>query len=241
MTLALIVAAECFVAPSLSAARHGQPHATEPKHLTEMKARNRGDNMVWFGKYADEKTWDEVLRDDPGYCSWVLMQRGQRFLSYPGARELQEWLREQKTTAERSVSSPEKDVWLFHYTNTESAKEIMSSGCLMPSIQAISGDALGGDGVYFTELQQATPYLTLHDNNYDGARRLRGQEAYVRVRREKMPGVVRVSTSLDRNVWVLPTKKPLDLAKAGAELSWKRPRHGDTTVYRFYRRVPNLR
>ena len=29
-------------------------------------------------------------------------------------------------------------MWLFHYTNTESAKEIMSSGFIMPSIQAIT-------------------------------------------------------------------------------------------------------
>ena len=92
-------------------------------------------------------------------------------------------------------------------------------------------DAHEGDGIYFTSLQQDTPYAILHENNYDGARRMRGQEAYVRVLRKKLPGVVRAST--DKDVWLLPTTKPLDLEKMGAELSWKRARHGDTTVYCF--------
>ena len=216
LALALVIAAECFVARSLEFRRGVmmQPHATELRHLpsAEMRVRNKGDNMVGFGKYgpkyADEKTWDEVLTDDPGYCRWVLKLRGPRFLSYPGARELQDWLREQQ-------GRDNNVVWLFHYTDTASAKSILSSHCMLPSIRAKTGDAHEGDGIYFTSLQQDTPYAILHENNYDGARRMRGQEAYVRVRRKKLPGVVRAST--DRDVWILRTTKPLDLENGGGE------------------------
>ena len=116
----------------------------------------------------------------------------------------------------------------------------MDSGFLNPSIRAFSGDAREGDGIYFTSLKQDTPYSVLHENNYDRARNLRAQNVYVRVRRKKIPAVVRASTSPDRDVWVLPTTKPLDLDEVGAELSWKKQpwgdsRHGDKLVYVFGR------
>ena len=197
--------------------------------------------MMWFGKYENELTWKEVLVKDPQYCNWVLNQRSSR----PGFQEFQRWLMKQAAQPRQAQprqakprqapprqSQDDNVVWLFHYTNTDAAKEIRNSQCLLPSIQAKTGDAHEGDGVYFTSLQQNTPYAVLFANNYDGARRKRGQEAYVRVRRNKLPGVIRASTN-DRDVWVLPTTKPLDLKKTGAELSWRRARHGDTTVYCF--------
>ena len=73
-----------------------------------------------------------------------------------------------------------------------------------------TGDAHEGDGVYFTSLQQDTLYAVLHENNYDGAGG-RGRRPTC-VRRKNLPGVVCASTN-DRDVWVLPTTKPLDLKK----------------------------
>ena len=229
------------------------PGAPELQKWLREQKMHEGDNVVWFGKYANEKTWDEVLTDDPAYCEWVLRQEGPRFQSFPGAPQFQKWLREQKmppakkTPTEKSEKKPKKSgaknkrsepEWLYHYTSTPSAEEIRDSGSLNPSIRAVSGDAREGDGIYFTSLKQDTPYSVLHENNYDGARRLRAQNVYVRVRRKKIPAVVRAPTSPDRDVWVLPTTEPLDLEEVGAQLSWKThppggSRHGDNVVYEF--------
>ena len=189
----------------------------------------------------------------PHRRSALLRQGRERLQSFRGALELQKWLREQKmppakkTPTEKSAKKPKKSgakkkrsevEWLYHYTSTESAEEIKYSGFLNPSIRTVSGDAREGDGIYFTSLKQNTPYSVLHENNYDGARRLRAQNAYVRVRRKKIPAVVRAPTSPDRDVWVLPTTEPLDLDEVGAELSWKTmpwgySRHGDNDVFVF--------
>ena len=259
MALALVVLAECFMAPPL-AARCGamvQQDTRLRQRLpsgVEMKKTNKGDNVVWFGKYAYRKTWDEVLTDDPAYCEWVLRIDSERFRS-PYAPQFQKWLREQKmppakkTPTKKFEKKPKKSgaktkrsepEWLYHYTSTQSAEKILDSGSLNPSIRAVSGDAREGDGVYFTSLKQDTPYSVLHENNYDGARRLRAQNVYVRVRRKKIPAVVRAPTSPDRDVWVLPTTEPLDLDEVGAELTWKKQpwggsRHGDKLVYVFGR------
>ena len=255
MALALVVLAECFMAPPLGA-RCGsivqQDTELRQRLPSGAEMKDKGDYMVLFGKYADEKTWDELLTDDPPYCEWVLGLGRQRLQSLPGAPELQKWLREQtmqpaKTPTQKSKKKPKKSgtkskrselEWLYHYTSTERAKEILSSHALNPSIRAVSGDARQGDGIYFTSLKQDTPYSVLHENNYDGARRLRAQNVYVRVRRKKIPAVVCASTSPDRDVWVLPTTEPLDLEEVGAQLSWKThppggSRHGDNVVYEF--------
>ena len=254
MALALVVLAQCFMAPPLAArcgamVQQNQQLRQRLPSCAEMK--DKGDYIVLFGKYADEKTWDELLTDDPPYCEWVLGLGRQRLQSLPGAPELQKWLREQKMQPAKKTSTqkPKKSgaknkrselKWLYHYTSTERAKQILSSHSLNPSIRAVSGDAREGDGIYFTSLKQNTPYSVLHENNYDGARRMRAQNAYVRVRRKKIPDVLRASTSPDRDVWVLPTTKPLDLDEVGAELSWKKQpwgdsRHGDKLVYVFGR------
>ena len=50
---------------------------------------------------------------------------------------------------------------------------------------------------------------------------------------EYRPVADRSAFEIKRATSLLPTTKPLDLEKTGAELSWKRARHDDTTVYCF--------
>ena len=89
-----------------------------------------------------------------------------------------------------------------------------------------AGDAFHGDGVYFTSLDpETTSYAELHENNYDGARRRRGQEAYVVVEAAKVPRLRDASHwvrgGAPRDIFVAQGKKSLKLSKVGGRLSWK--------------------
>ena len=102
----------------------------------------------------------------------------------------------------------------------------MSSGVLMPSLKS-SGDAYYGDGVYFTSLPQTTGYAKLHENNVDGSRKYKGQEAYVVVDRAKVPNLRDASHFNEqgrshRDIFVALGTEPLDLSKVGGRLSWKK-------------------
>ena len=178
-----------------------------------------GDNVIWFGKYKDEKTWEEVLLEDPDYCEWVLSRRAERYLSLPGFAAFQRWLRKYKGR-QRQL--------LYHYTDTASAKAILGSGVLKPSLKS-AGDAHYGDGVYFTSLPQTTSYGTLHENNYDGSRKQRGQEAFVIVDRAKVPNLMQVDHP-DRDIFVALRSDPLVLSTVRGRLSWKK----GSREYLFY-------
>ena len=183
------------------------------------RGRGSGNERLSFGQYRG-KTFAWVRREDPEYCAWALDQ------SAPRTSDLatfQSFLR--KPQAKATARRPQP---IYHYTDTTSAKKILGSGVLKPSLRE-KGDALHGDGVYFTSLPQTTGYKELHENNYDGSRKRRGQEAFVTVDRNKVPGLVQVDDAAGRDVLVARRSRPLDLSEVGGFLQWKK---GDK-AYRF--------
>lgn len=216
--IAVCVIASAFVMPgsTFNAQTHYESMLVStlscvPRESEIMMRQNDGERMIWFGKYKDEKTWEEVLLEDPAYCDWILSQPT-RLGGVTGFAAFQKWLMAVKSRRPAGV--------LYHYTDTSSAKAILGSGVLLPSLKS-SGDAYYGDGVYFTSLSpQNTTYAALHDNNYDGALQQRGQEAYVAVDRAKIPRLVQVDR-LDRDVFVALRSKPLALSQVDGRLSWK--------------------
>ena len=169
--------------------------------------------MIKFGKYQDELTWKEVLDKDTQYCEWVLNKGSQ---TQPRFREFQRWL----------IKEAPQPRLLYHYTDSKAAKKILGSGVLKPSLKSV-GDAFHGDGVYFTSLDpETTSFAELHENNFDGARKYKGQEAYVVVEAAKVPRL-RDASHWDRggsprDIFVAQGKKPLELSKVGGRLSWKK-------------------
>ena len=110
--------------------------------------------------------------------------------------------------------------WVWHMTDSAAAKSIMRSWKLKPSF-ADDGDAFAGTGVYFTGLDPMKhTWSEIHQNNYDGGE-YRGQEAFVRVDANKVPGLTRVYGA-HREVHLAPTETPLDLRKVDGSLQWKK-------------------
>jgi len=107
--------------------------------------------------------------------------------------------------------------YLYHYTDADSIKKIASSGQLRPSL-ARTGDAALGSGVYFTSKPPNSSNATLMNNNYDSAASsvsARKVQSYVRVDADKV-NAVSGKGYLGRDVYVVPTDRPLDLHNRGA-------------------------
>ena len=173
----------------------------------------RGHKKLTFGQYRG-RSFAWVRRKDPEYCAWALEQQAPRASDLAAFQSFLRSQRQVKATARRPQP-------IYHYTDTASAKKILGSGMLKPSLRE-NGDALHGDGVYFTSLPQTTGYQELHENNYDGSRKRRGQEAFVTVDRNKVPGLVQVDDAVGRDVLVARRSRPLDLSEVGGFLQWKK-------------------
>jgi hypothetical protein len=64
-----------------------------------------GDSLVGFGEHRD-KTYDQLLREDPGYCSWVLQRYGEDEQPSPSLSLLAEWLKFQGFEDSADASTP---------------------------------------------------------------------------------------------------------------------------------------
>ena len=177
------------------------------------RGRGGGNEKISFGKYQG-KSFAWIRREDPEYCAHMLERPTKRSSDLAAFQSFLRSRRQVKATARRPQP-------IYHYTDTASAKKILGSGVLKPSLKK-DGDAFYGDGVYFTSKPQTTGYKELHENNYDGSRKRRGQEAYVTVDRNKVPGLVQVDDAAGRDVLVARRSRPLDLSEVGGFLQWKR-------------------
>ena len=184
--------------------------------------------MMRVREIRKELTWKEVLDKDPQYCKWVLSRtkppRPARNPALAGVRRAQP--RPAAGPARRSTTT----TWCGSSIIPARSPPPQPPNVCCRAFAPETGDAHEGDGVTRVSLQQDTPYAVLHENNYDGAVPKARQEAYASCGARNCQASSCASTN-DRDVWVLPTTKPLDLKKTGAELSWRRARHGDTTVY----------
>ena len=194
-------------------APRAQVPACSPASRDVRAAAWRGHKKLSFGQYRG-KSFARVRREDPEYCAWALEQSAPRTSNLAAFQSFLRSQRQVKATARRPQP-------IYHYTDTASAKKILGSGVLKPSLKK-DGDAFYGDGVYFTSKPQTTGYKELHENNYDGSRKRRGQEAYVTVDRNKVPGLVQVDDAAGRDVLVARRSRPLDLSEVGGFLQWKK-------------------
>ena len=124
--------------------------------------------------------------------------------------------------------------YLFHYTAREKAKDIIDMGFLKPSIRRDTGDAVAGDGCYFTSMPPWAKAKDIINNNYDGAagRRTDRAESCVVICVDDLPrGRNPIKVEEPRDVWLVRGKARLDLFNADAAVyldknseTWERPR-----------------
>jgi hypothetical protein len=118
--------------------------------------------------------------------------------------------------------------YLYHYTSSDAAAQIFESGKLLPSIEE-NGDAMAGDGVYFTSIPPWAEPDVLLANNFDGVSRrpkYSRAEAYIRIEAWMLSpdvDVVRANVPQNskgpmkgkvRDVYLVPGKEALDLSKS---------------------------
>ena len=118
--------------------------------------------------------------------------------------------------------------YLYHYTTSDAAAQIFESGQLLPSIKE-NGDAMAGDGVYFTSIPPWAEPDVLLSNNFDGASGRSNKsraKAYIRIEVWLLsPDVEVVRANVpqnskgpmkdkERDVYLVPGKEALDLSKS---------------------------
>eukprot|EP01059_Diplonema_ambulator_P029740 TRINITY_DN49499_c0_g1_i1.p1 TRINITY_DN49499_c0_g1~~TRINITY_DN49499_c0_g1_i1.p1 ORF type:complete len:139 (+),score=34.33 TRINITY_DN49499_c0_g1_i1:45-419(+) len=93
--------------------------------------------------------------------------------------------------------------YLYHYTDKASAEQIKATGVIKKSTGP--GDCALGHGTYFTSKPPSTTNKGLLSNNYDG--RSKGPdkvESFVKVKADKIPGLVDGRQKLGRDVFKAP-------------------------------------
>ena len=146
--------------------------------------------------------------------------------------------------------------YLYHYTSSDAAAQIFESGKLLPSIKE-NGDAMAGDGVYFTSIPPWAEPDVLLANNFDGVSRrpkYSRAEAYIRIEAWTLsPDVEVVRANVPQNskgpmkdkvrdVYLVPGKEALDLSKSCYTLlitepnAWKKSK----ARQKFIRKVMEL-
>eukprot|EP01064_Diplonema_japonicum_P035090 TRINITY_DN74_c0_g4_i1.p1 TRINITY_DN74_c0_g4~~TRINITY_DN74_c0_g4_i1.p1 ORF type:complete len:138 (+),score=35.74 TRINITY_DN74_c0_g4_i1:48-416(+) len=101
--------------------------------------------------------------------------------------------------------SEQQDVpkYLYHYTDKESATKIKATGTIKQSEGP--GDCVLGKGTYFTSKPPSTQDSALLANNYDGhAKKSEKVESFVKVKADKIPGLVDGRDKLGRDVFKAP-------------------------------------
>ena len=59
------------------------------------------------------------------------------------------------------------DEYFYHYTDKDAARDIFTSGKILPSLAA-NGNAVHGDGVFLTTLDPSLGKEIVENNNWDG-------------------------------------------------------------------------
>ena len=217
-----------------------------------LNARLPASRITWTGLY-DEKgrpvTFEELRAhqfppdaDKYGNCPWrdatespthpIWTER--RFYGADGPEPLKNpWNHMMSLFSgyrEGSLGSQREGIpyYLYHYTTSDAAAQIFESGQLLPSIKE-NGDAMAGDGVYFTSIPPWAEPDVLLANNFDGVSRhpkYSRAEAYIRIEAWMLsPDVEVVRANVPQNskgpmkgrvrdVYLVPGKEALDLAKS---------------------------
>ena len=215
-------------------------------------ARSPSSRITWTGLY-DEKgrpvTFEELRdhkfppdADKYGNCPWrdatespnhpIWTER--RFYGADGPEPLKNpWGHMMSLFSgyrEGSLGSQREGLpyYLYHYTSSDAAAQIFESGKLLPSIKE-NGDAMAGDGVYFTSIPPWAEPDVLLANNFDGVSRrpkYSRAEAYIRIEAWTLsPDVEVVRANVPQNskgpmkdkvrdVYLVPGKEALDLSKS---------------------------
>ena len=217
-----------------------------------LNARLPASRITWTGLY-DEKgrpvTFEELRAhqfppdaDKYGNCPWrdatespthpIWTER--RFYGADGPEPLKNpWNHMMSLFSgyrEGSLGSQREGIpyYLYHYTTSDAAAQIFESGQLLPSIKE-NGDAMAGDGVYFTSIPPWAEPDVLLANNFDGVSRrpkYSRAEAYIRIEAWMLsPDVEVVRANVPQNskgpmkdkvrdVYLVPGKEALDLSKS---------------------------
>ncbi|CAH0368290.1 unnamed protein product [Pelagomonas calceolata] len=225
-----------------------------PLSSTRMSASRimRQPGLSWTGLY-DERgrpvTMDELRRhkfppdaDKYGNCPWRdatespthPIWTGRRFYGADGPEPLKNpWNHMMSLFSgyrEGSLGSQREGLpyYLYHYTSSDAAAQIFESGKLLPSIKE-NGDAMAGDGVYFTSIPPWAEPDVLLANNFDGVSRrpkYSRAEAYIRIEAWMLsPDVQVMRANVQQNskgpmkdkvrdVYLVPGKEALDLSKS---------------------------
>jgi hypothetical protein len=215
-------------------------------------ARSPSSRITWTGLY-DKKgrpvTFEELRAhqfppdaDKYGNCPWrdatespthpIWTER--RFYGADGPEPLKKpWNHMMSLFSgyrEGSLGSQREGIpyYLYHYTTSDAAAQIFESGQLLPSIKE-NGDAMAGDGVYFTSIPPWAEPDVLLANNFDGVSRhpkYSRAEAYIRIEAWRLSldvEVVRANVPKNskgpmkdkvRDVYLVPGKEALDLSKS---------------------------
>ena len=215
-------------------------------------ARSPSSRITWTGLY-DKKgrpvTFEELRAhqfppdaDKYGNCPWrdatespthpIWTER--RFYGADGPEPLKKpWNHMMSLFSgyrEGSLGSQREGIpyYLYHYTTSDAAAQIFESGQLLPSIKE-NGDAMAGDGVYFTSIPPWAEPDVLLANNFDGVSRrpkYSRAEAYIRIEAWTLsPDVEVVRANVPQNskgpmkdkvrdVYLVPGKEALDLSKS---------------------------
>jgi len=201
--------------------------------------------ITWTGLY-DEKgrpvTMDELRRhkfayneffpdlqdatDSPTHPIWT----ERRFYGADGPEPLEKPWYHMKRFLRGPRGSQREGIpyYLYHYTTSDAAAQIFESGKLLPSIKE-NGDAMAGDGVYFTSIPPWAEPDVLLSNNFDGASGRSNKsraKAYIRIEVWLLsPDVEVVRANVpqnskgpmkdkERDVYLVPGKEALDLSKS---------------------------
>ena len=239
-------------------------------------ARSPSSRITWTGLY-DEKgrpvTFEELRdhkfppdADKYGNCPWrdatespnhpIWTER--RFYGADGPEPLKNPWNHMKRFLGGSRGSQREGLpyYLYHYTSSDAAAQIFESGKLLPSIKE-NGDAMAGDGVYFTSIPPWAEPDVLLANNFDGVSRrpkYSRAEAYIRIEAWTLsPDVEVVRANVPQNskgpmkdkvrdVYLVPGKEALDLSKSCYTLlitepnAWKKSK----ARQKFIRKVMEL-
>ena len=225
-----------------------------PLHGSRLSASRimRQPGMSWTGLYDElgrPVTMDELRRhkfppdaDKYGNCPWRdatespthPVWQEQRFYGADGPEPLKKPWHHMKRfhSGSRGARREGLPYYLYHYTSSDAAAQIFESGKLLPSIKE-NGDAMAGDGVYFTSIPPWAEPDVLLANNFDGVSRrpkYSRAEAYIRIEAWMLSpdvDVVRANVRQNgrgpmkgkvRDVYIVPGKEALDLSKSSYTL-----------------------
>ena len=190
---------------------------------------NRRAQLLYAAKNLNADYTYTGLYDDDGRPHGGRIQKGKVYRTVEG-----EAVKNPYAYANAVQSNGGMPRYLFHYTSRANAEQIMKSGYLKPSVQSVTGDAMEGDGCYFTSIPPWAEPDDILANNYDGAARRRyadRAESYVCICVDELPWSRELKPSAgSRDVWVVFGTRPLDLVYADAFVFpnrnkrwWKRP------------------